>query len=181
MGCSSGGLNALSEFLPAFTNDFPLPIVVVQHRPDNADRFMIEFLDRLCSLPVKEAEEKESLLSGTIYIAPPKYHLLVEKDHHFSLDCDSCEHRGCPSIDTLFRSAADAYSCQLIGVLLTGGNEDGRDGICYIKARGGMTLVQDPQSAEVDIMPRAAVGTGMVDKAAPLLELRETICEAVGF
>lgn len=180
IGCSSGGLTALSELLPAFAVDFPLPIVVVQHRAADSDDFVIEHLDRLCQLRVKEALEKEPLVAGNVYFAPPNYHLLVESDYRFSLDCDDKVRCSRPSIDVLFMSAADAFTDRLIGVLLTGANDDGRDGICYIKARGGMTLAQDPQSAEVDIMPRAAIDSGMVDQAAPLSELRTTICEAAG-
>ena len=179
IGCSSGGITALSELLPDIAEDFPAPIAIVQHRAADSDNFMIEFLDKLCQLKVKEAEEKEPLRSGVIYVAPPNYHLLIERDHCLALDCDAKVRFSRPSIDVLFMSAADAFADRLIGVVLSGANEDGRDGICHIKARGGLALAQDPNCAEVDVMPRAAIETGLVDQAASLAELRATICNAV--
>ena len=179
MGCSSGGLNALSELLPQFPKQFSLPIIVVQHRLKDSDNFMVDFLGDLCDMVVKEAEDKELLCAGTIYIAPADYHLLVERDGSLSLDSDEevCYSR--PSIDVLFYSAADAFGEQLIGVVLTGGNNDGCDGIRYIKSRGGKTFAQDPQTAEMDIMPRAAIRSGAVDTIAPLQRLYDEISEVV--
>ena len=179
VGCSSGGLNALGDFLPRFPGDFPVPIVVVQHRTKDADGFMVEFLNDLCQLLVKEAEDKEFLSAGTVYVAPANYHLLLESDGSFSLDCDAEVRYSRPSIDVFFQSAADAFSKRLIAIILTGGNEDGRDGIRYIKSCGGITMAQDPALSEVDIMPRAAVESGAVDKIGSLSQLYSDVSEVL--
>ena len=180
IGCSSGGLNALSQFLPAFPAQFPVPIVIVQHRAADADNFALEFLDNLCQLAVKEAEEKEIMEPGTIYFAPVDYHLLIEAGGYFSLSCDAKVCHSRPSINVLFQSAADAFADKLIGVVLTGANDDGSDGVYYIKARGGLTIAQDPVTSEVDTMPRAAINSGAIDRVVQLPRLYSTICEAAG-
>ena len=108
-------------------------------------------------LQVKQAEEKESIQGGTVYIAPPNYHLLIEDDHTFSLSVDNAVNYARPSIDVLFESAADVYGSDLIGVILTGNNDDGSQGLKKIKRNGGLTIVQTPESAEADGMPQAAL------------------------
>ncbi|HEX2556963.1 MAG TPA: chemotaxis protein CheB, partial [Nitrososphaera sp.] len=105
----------------------------------------------------KDADEKEAIRPGFVYFAPPNYHLLVESDHTFSLSIDPKVHFTRPSVDVLFESAADAYGARLIGIILSGANQDGAAGLRYIKQRGGLTIVQDPADAEVSYMPRSAI------------------------
>ena len=156
IGVSAGGMEALSTLFLALPKDFPLPILVVQHRRSGSDNYLVKRLDRICTVRVKEAEEKEELQAGCIYLAPADYHLLVERDQTLSLSVDEKENYSRPSIDVLFESAAYVWSSRLIGIVLTGANSDGAKGLALIKQRGGTTIVQDPETAEYDTMPRAA-------------------------
>jgi two-component system chemotaxis response regulator CheB len=168
VGTSSGGLKALQTLLSGLPAKFPLPLVIVQHRgKDSAD--LCEFLDQVSSLPVSEPEDKESLLAGHVYLAPRDYHLLIE-EKSFALSTESPVAFARPSIDVLFESAADEYKGHAIGVILTGANRDGARGLARIKTNGGVTLVEDPVSAAVRIMPDAAIDSSTVDH---VLELRE--------
>lgn len=170
IGVSAGGLNALSTLLPMLPTNFPAPILVVQHRMATPGRSLEDLLDQKCSVRVKEAEDKETLRPGCVYLAPADYHLLVERDETVSLSIDAREHFCRPSIDVLFESAACVWSSHLIGVILTGANSDGAAGLAQIEECGGMAIVQDPNTAECDIMPRAALeATG----GARILNLKE--------
>ncbi|MBA4367957.1 MAG: chemotaxis protein CheB [Desulfobacterium sp.] len=171
MGVSAGGFNALHTMLPLFPRDFPLPIIIVQHRISENNTFLEESLNRVCQLTVKESNEKETINPGIIYIAPGGYHLLVEKDLTFSLSVDEPVCYSRPSIDVLFETASLAFGPRLIGVILTGANDDGSEGIKKIKSKGGLTIAQDPESAEVEIMPRSAIETKTVDFILPLEEI----------
>jgi two-component system chemotaxis response regulator CheB len=151
-------MRALSTLLPTLPKDFPLPILVVQHRLASSDDYLTKTLNHLCAVRVKEAEEKELLQAGCVYIAPPDYHMLVERDQTLSLSVDEKENYSRPSIDVLFESAAYVWTSALIGVVLTGANSDGAKGLALIKAKGGVTIVQNPATAEHDFMPRAALG-----------------------
>ena len=124
-----------------------------------------------CKSRVKQADEKEKIVPAMIYIAPPNYHLLVEDDRTFSLSVDELVNFSRPSIDVLFESAADAYGKRLIGIILTGANSDGSNGLKKIKECGGMAIVQDPESSEADTMPRAAIKATKVDYVLPLEEI----------
>jgi len=163
IGGSAGAVTALRELLPVFQEGYPLPIVVVQHLHPQQDNYLIRHFADHCILPLKEAEEKEPIQGGRIYFAPPNYHLLIEADKTFSLSIDARVNYARPSIDVLFESAADAYAPGLVGVILTGANNDGARGLRYIKERGGLTIVQDPRTAEVAYMPRAALAATPVD------------------
>jgi len=163
IGVSAGGMNALLNLLPALPKGFSLPIVVVQHRLTGSDDFLARNLNRLSEIQVKEAEDKEPLKAGSAYLAPADYHVLVERDHSLSLSVDPKVHYSRPSIDVLFESAAYAWSAGAIGVILTGANADGAEGLARIKQTGGTTIVQDPKSAEYDMMPRAAIAAASVD------------------
>ena len=156
-------MTALTELLPVLPVDYPLPIVVVQHLHPLQDDFHIDHLDSLCSLTVKEAEEKELIRTGYIYMAPPNYHLLIEDDLTFSLSIDERVNYSRPSIDVLFESAVHAYGSQVVAVILTGANNDGAQGIKQIKAQGGLAIVQDPQTADSPYMPKAALEATQVD------------------
>ena len=168
IGVSAGGLHALRAILPRLPEKFPVPVVVVQHRGPESDGFFTEYLGQRCAVQIKEAEEKEMAAAGTVYLAPANYHLLLEDDRTFSLTLESRVRFARPSIDVLFESAADVYGSRLIGIVLTGANDDGSRGLAAIKNRGGLAVVQDPADAEVDTMPRAALQATEVDFVLPL-------------
>lgn len=163
IGVSAGGLKALRLLLGALPADFPAPVIIVQHRMATVDNYLVTYLDSCSPLKVREAEDKEPITAGRVYIAPADYHLLVEKDRTFSLSLDELVSFSRPSIDVLFETAADVYRQGLIGIILTGANADGSMGIQKIKAMGGVTIAQHPDSAEVKIMPLAAIATKAVD------------------
>jgi two-component system, chemotaxis family, protein-glutamate methylesterase/glutaminase len=168
IGVSAGGMRALKTILPALPAAFPLPIAIVQHLDAQADAYLAGYLDRLSAITVKEGEDKETMLPGTAYLAPAGYHLLIEPDRSLSLSVDEKVNFSRPSIDLLFESAADALGEALIGIVLTGANGDGARGLKAIKDRGGFAIVQDPKTAEVPYMPRAALDATLVDHVAHL-------------
>ncbi len=157
IGASAGGLAALKALFSGLRAGFPLPILVVQHTSADAGSFMTGYLDSLSRIRVKEADEKERILPGTAYVAPPNYHLLVEPEETLSLSADERVNYSRPSIDVLFESAVDVFGPALIGIVLTGANDDGSVGLKRIKDAGGLTVVQDPSTAEVPTMPLAAI------------------------
>ena len=155
VGASWGGLAALSKLLKDLPREFPLPMAVVQHRSRHADELLAGLLQDVTPLRVCEVEDKEPFGSGTVYIAPANYHLLVDKGH-FTLTTDPMVRFSRPSIDVTFMSAGDAYPNATVGVVLTGANDDGSRGLKHIVDRGGMGIVQDPETAESKTMPAAA-------------------------
>lgn len=163
IGVSAGGLKALSTIFSHLPAKFPLSVIVVQHTHPTSDDFLARHLNEVCRLKVKQADEKERIESGAIYIAPPNYHLLIEEDRTFSLTFDAPVNFARPSIDVLFESAADAYQKNLIGIILTGGNDDGSRGLKSVRASGGLAIVQDPKTAEAEAMPRAALASAKPD------------------
>jgi two-component system, chemotaxis family, protein-glutamate methylesterase/glutaminase len=166
VGTSWGGLAALSKLLRDLPADFGLPVVVVQHRGKDSDQLLAELLQDTTDLKVCEVEDKEPLTPGMVHIAPANYHILVD-DGYLSLTLDEPVRFSRPSIDVMFTSAADTYGPRAIGVVLTGANEDGARGLADIVKRGGLALVQNPRTAEIPIMPQAAV------KAVPNAEILE--------
>lgn len=166
IGTSWGGLAALSEIIAGLSRDFPVPIAIVQHRSKDSE-LLVELLQDLTSLCVRDAEDKESLCAGNIYIAPPDYHMLVETDH-ISLTVDSPVRFSRPSIDVLFKSASDTFGASTIGVVLTGANEDGAAGLARIVARGGKAVVQDPAEAEAPVMPQSSIRAVTGARVLPL-------------
>ena len=157
IGSSAGGMEALRRVLSTLPEKFELPIIVVQHLNPNSESYLAEYLSRYCCFKVKEVEEKERVKKGWIYISPPNYHTLIEKDGSFTLTVEERVSYARPSIDVLFETAADAFGERLIGIILTGANSDGSYGLMKIKKNGGIAIVQDPDTAEVDMMPRAAL------------------------
>ena len=170
IGASYGGLSALQTVLPELASDFPLPVVVTQHRKKDADDGLCEYLRKRSRLPLVEPNDKEKVEPGRVYLAPRDYHLLIEKSI-FALSTESPVGFARPSIDVTFASAADVYHERVIGLILTGANADGASGLARIKALGGMALVQDPQSAESRAMPEAAIAATDVDRVLPLSEI----------
>ena len=179
IGVSAGGFTALHTLLPMFPSTFPLPIFVVQHRVTGEDDYMIESLNSSCSMLVKEADDKEIIEHGTIYIAPGGYHLLVERNWTLSLSVEDPVSYARPSIDVLFKTAARACYGSLVGVILTGANSDGSNGMAAIKSSGGLTIAEDPKTAEVATMPAFAIENGHVDHTMHLTEISTFITKSM--
>lgn len=157
IGASAGGVEVLSTLLPALPVELRAAVFVVLHQPPDRPSVLAEIFRRKCALPVCEALDKDPVEPGTIYFAPPNYHLLIERGPRIALSVDDLVQFSRPSIDVLFQSAADAYRQHLLGILLTGWNEDGAAGMAAINSLRGTTIVQDPQSAEAPVMPLAAL------------------------
>jgi len=177
MGVSAGGLEALSSILPVLPAGLPVPVAVVQHLLPTADDYLPRSLNEKCEVTVKQAEEKERLEPGSVYIAPPNYHLLIETDRTFSLTVDPPVNYARPSIDVLFETAAEVYQNGLIGVVLTGANNDGSNGLRRIEKCGGFALVQDPATARARAMPEAALAVVAAALVAPLSDIGGRLCE----
>ncbi len=173
IGVSAGGLEALLAIIPRLPQNYSLSVFVVQHMGEGSDRFLSDYLNEKSEIRVKEAEDKETIEKGRVYIAPSGYHLLIEEDKTFGLSVDPRINYARPSIDVLFESAAEAYFESLIGVVLTGASSDGTKGLKKIKELGGLTLVQDPSTAKADVMPRSAIAATHVDHVLPLKEIGE--------
>ena len=168
LGASWGGMRAVASVLEALPADFDLPIVVVQHRSGaSGDEMLEHVLARRSKVEVVAATDKEPLVPGRVYVAPPDYHVIVEPGH-LALSTDDLVQFARPSIDVLFESAADAYGERVIGVILTGANEDGAAGLAKIASAGGFTVVEDPATAERAEMPAAAVARGAARRVLDL-------------
>jgi two-component system chemotaxis response regulator CheB len=176
IGTSAGGPAALVELLPVFPPNYALPVIIVQHVHPAQVHFAARYAQR-CKLKVKEADEKEAICPGRVYFAPPNYHLLIEDDQTFSLSVDDKVNYSRPAIDVLFESAADVYGSRLIGVILTGANDDGARGLRRIKQRGGLAVAQDPATAQAAAMPRAAIELAQVDYVLPLADIGKLLIE----
>jgi len=175
IGSSAGGLNALRTLLTMLDADFKIPIIIVQHTSPSSDNYITTYLNDLCKLKVKEADEKEQITSGYIYFAPPNFHLLVEEKFFLSLSIEERVNFARPSIDVLFETAAFTYKEKLIGIVLTGANHDGAMGLRKIKEFGGLTIVQDPKTAEVNSMPLSAIKATKIDHILPLEGIGELL------
>lgn len=156
VGTSWGGLEALRVLVSGLPPEFDIPMTVVQHRHRDSDEMLARFLQSHTRLRVCEVEDKQPVETGTVYLAPANYHLLVERGH-FSLSVEAPVRYSRPSIDVSMTSAADAYGHRAVGVILTGSNADGARGLRHIADRGGLTVIQDPKSAEAPAMPEAAM------------------------
>lgn len=172
IGASAGGVEALTHVLPAMPARVGVAVFVVLHLPRERPSILASLMGARCAVPVREAEDKEPIVEGTIYVAPPDYHLLVERDGSLALSFDAPVNYSRPSIDVLLESAADAYGARLAGVVMTGANQDGALGLRAIARAGGVTIVQDPETAMVDAMPRAALAQGAVDHVLSLDGIR---------
>lgn len=168
IGCSMGGMAAMEQIFGVLPADFPVPIVVAQHRYRTSGEALPNFLRRHSKLSVVDAVDKQWIKRGHVYLAPADYHLYVDRGGELSLSVDAAVSYSRPSIDVLFESAADAYTSGVIGVVLTGANADGARGAHRIKQRGGFVVVQDPKTAESAEMPEAAIKATRVDRILPL-------------
>jgi two-component system chemotaxis response regulator CheB len=171
IGASAGGVDALSVLLPALPGDLRAPVFIVVHLPRERPSLLAQIFAPKCALQVREAEDKMRVEPGTVYFAPPDYHLLVDKGPQLALSIDELVHYSRPSIDVLFESAVDLYAKRLMGIILTGANQDGTAGLAAIHGGGGVTIVQEPESAEVPHMVRAALKRTPADFVLPLNEI----------
>lgn len=171
VGASLGGLDALEVLLAQLTPNFPWAIALVQHRSvEDVHDTLATTLQRRCSLPVREAEDKDPIVDGRVYVAPADYHLLVD-DRAFALSTEARVSYARPSIDVLFDSAAAAFGANVVAVVLTGASADGAYGARRVKGEGGVVLVQDPATAESRVMPDAAIAATTPDAVLPLQAL----------
>src|SRR5438874_5767562 len=166
VGTSWGGIEALEVLLQGLPATFRPPVIVVHHLGGSAAE-LGALLQRYSALPVSVPNDKERILPANVFLAPAGYHLLVEPGS-LALSTEGPVQHSRPSIDVMFESAADAYGDRLIGVILTGLNRDGADGFVRIHRLGGLTIAQDPATAERPSMPEAAIATGAVDRIVPL-------------
>ena len=171
IGVSMGGLGTLREIFMNLIESFSLPVLIVQHIHAQSENHLPNYLNKLTHLSVKEADEKEMITQNNVYLAPPNYHLIVEDDKTISLSTDERVNYCRPSIDVLFESAADAYGPDLIGIILTGANSDGANGMLKIKEKGGLLIVQDPATADVTTMPLSVIKQTHVDYILTLKEI----------
>ena len=171
IGASAGGVEALSVLLPALPADLRAPLFIVVHLPRERPSLLAEIFARKCALKVREAEDKMRVEPGTVYFAPPDYHLLLDEGPQLALSIDELVHFSRPSIYVLFESAADIYAERLMGIILTGANDDGTAGLAAIHRAGGVTIVQEPESAQVPLMALSALKRTPADFVLPLAEI----------
>ena len=176
VGTSWGGLSAMRTLLGGLPEDFPIPIVIVQHRGKDSDQMLSRLLQEATALSVCEIEEKDVLEPGRVHVAPADYHVMLEPGFA-SLTIEEPVRFSRPSIDVMFDSAAATYGEHAVGVVLTGANEDGASGLAHIVGRGGRALIQDPKTAEVAIMPQAAIRAVPSAEVLPLARLAPRLVE----
>ncbi|MFL5478900.1 MAG: chemotaxis protein CheB [Gemmatimonadaceae bacterium] len=176
LGTSWGGLSAMTTLFAALPEDYPIPIVMVQHRGKDSDRLLAQLLQDKTDLTVCDIEDKDALEPGTVHVAPADYHVMLESGY-LSLTIEEPVRFSRPSIDVLFESAANTYGARTIGVVLTGANEDGARGLAAIVRRGGRALVQDPKTAEIPIMPEAALRAVPTAEKLTLAKMAERLIE----
>jgi two-component system chemotaxis response regulator CheB len=172
IGASAGGVDALVELLPALPPDFRPATVCILHLPGDRESRLAELFAARLALPVREAVDKAPVEPGTVYFAGSGYHLSIEQDRVFSVSCEPPVHYARPAIDLLMASAADAYGAALAGILLTGANIDGAEGMQRIRQRGGLTIVQDPAGAQASAMPEGAIRLCAPHLVLPLAAIR---------
>ena len=164
IGGSAGSMPVLISMLRDLPPDYPLPVIVATHLHPSDQGDLAGLMDSRTSIRVQEAREKHFIEPGIVYMAPADYHLLVEHDKTFALTVDARVNYARPAIDVLFESAAFVYGKQLVGILLSGANSDGAQGLAAIKQYGGLTVVQAPETAQCPVMPQAAIDMGCVDR-----------------
>jgi two-component system chemotaxis response regulator CheB len=174
IGGSAGAFSALKVLLPRLPPTLRVPVIVVVHLPPDRPSAIAEVFSH-GQLRVKEADDKEPLEPATVYFAPPGYHLLVEADRSLALAADEPVHFSRPSIDVLFESAADAFGDRLLAVVLSGASEDGAAGLETVRRRGGLTIVQDPATAEQAVMPNAAIAAGEPAAIVPIEDMTQLL------
>lgn len=176
MGCSAGGIEALKFLLNEIPAGFSVPIGIVQHRSPDSNGMMIRYFKDVSPLEVIEPDDKEPIRSGAVYFAPANYHMLIGEDFCFHLSVDEPVHFSRPSIDVFLSSAANVYQKNLLGIVMSGANVDGAEGLYDVKYNGGLTVVQDPSTAFHAVMPEAARTSHSVDYVYDLAQIRQLIC-----
>jgi len=177
VGASWGGIEASSTLFSALPADFPVPIVFVQHQRMSSEDRLARLLARKTVLKVVSIEHGMTMQPGSLYIAPAGYHTLMESDGTLALSLHWPVHYSRPSIDELFITAGDVFGRSVAAVLLTGANEDGAVGMRHIAMRGGITVAQDPATAEAPVMPAAAIDAGGVGNILPLEDIADFLIE----
>lgn len=177
IGVSAGGMNALSALLSGIPENYTLPMIIVQHRAKEERDLLENVLQQKCKIKIKQADEKEAIKGGFIYVAPANYHLLIESDKTFSLSADATVRYSRPSIDVLFETAAEVYKEKLVGIILTGSNDDGANGMKSICSHNGMTIAQNPGEAQFPVMPEASIHTGAVKRVLLLIEIQQFLIQ----
>ena len=168
IGTSAGGVEALSKLLPALPAGLHAAVFVVIHLPRERPSLLVDVFQPRCAVTVREAQDKEPVSPGTVYFAPPDYHLLIDDGPQLALSSDELVHFSRPSIDVLFESAADVYGDRLLGIILTGASEDGAAGLEAVHRAGGWTVAQQPESALVPLMVESAIKRSPVDFVLPI-------------
>jgi two-component system, chemotaxis family, protein-glutamate methylesterase/glutaminase len=175
IGASAGGVEALGLILPALPTKFRPALLIVLHLPRERPSLLVDIYEKRCALPVREADDKEPIEPGTVYFAPPDYHMLVERNRQIALSTEEPVHYSRPSVDVLFESAADVYRERLLGVILTGANEDGAAGLHAVHRAGGVTVVQQPDSAKVPLMVVSALQRNPADFVLSLPQIAQLL------
>jgi two-component system, chemotaxis family, protein-glutamate methylesterase/glutaminase len=171
IGLSAGGMPLVKQLLTVLPKEYPLAIAIVAHLPQGYESNFAHILNAVTDLPVTMARDKESIIAGHVYVAPPDYHLLIEQNHQFALSEDEPVKSVRPSIDVLFSSAAEVYESELCAVILSGANSDGADGMTVVKQLGGLCMVLNPLDAEFNTMPNAVIQQVEVDYIASLEDI----------
>lgn len=175
LGASAGGIDVLTGLLAALPKDFIAAVMIVVHLPPDPPSYLVQSFNHRCALPVIEPDAGEQILAGRVYVAPPGYHLLVESDRTVALSTEAAVRFSRPSIDVMFESAAWAYRERLLAILLSGANEDGVRGLEAVRAMGGLTWAQEPETASSPEMPRAAIERGVVDAVLTPSSIAESL------
>ncbi len=173
IGGSAGSNDSLDYLFRNLKKCYDLPVIIVQHMKGDIGELYYKIMNENSFLRIKEAEEKEKIKRGVIYFAPGDFHLLVENDETFTLTLEERENYSRPSIDSLFMSAADVYKDELIAVLLSGASEDGTKGMKRVKDFGGLTVVQDPETAQYPYMPKSAIKNVNVDRILSIEQIKD--------
>lgn len=181
IGASAGGVKALIPLLQALPADFAPAVLIVLHLPPEPPSLLPQLFARYCKLPLKEAEDKESICPGSVYLAPANYHLLVEPEKTLALSVDEPEHYSRPSIDVLFESAAYAYGQRLLSIVLTGASIDGTRGVMGVRQLGGKVWIQDPDEAEARMMPASALAKAGADRVLSIYDMAEQLHASTEF
>ncbi|HEY4260129.1 MAG TPA: chemotaxis protein CheB [Schlesneria sp.] len=177
IGVSAGAVDALGSILPNLPVDYPYPVIVVVHLPADRKSVLAQLFQAKCHVHVHEIDDKEKLKKGTVYFAPPDYHVLIEDDKRVSLSSEELVHYSRPAIDVLFESAADVFGPALVAVVLTGASADGAKGLADVHAAGGICLVQDPDQANSRTMPEAALKACPTAEALTLEQIANRLLE----
>jgi len=175
IGASAGAVEALLTILPDLPRAFPIPLFVVVHVPPDRRNVLAPLLEARCRIAVKEAEDKETITGGVVYVAPSDYHMLLEEDFSIALSSDELVNFSRPAIDVLFESAADAYGAGLMGAILSGANQDGAAGLAAVAKAGGFPIVEDPAGAYAPQMPGFALAACPTAKIIPLKEITSAL------